>query len=107
MVPLRAAEEVGQGRWEMGAGQLVGSSSQMSLRAALSFKKAGAVTYEVVSIGFDLTSISETNKNCDQAVVLLPLCDADFLWASSHHMALELNSSLALVMLWLQPEKVP
>ena len=75
------------------------------LEGCLSFRKAGAVIYKVASIGFGLTNISETNKKCDQAVVLLNLCNADFLWAL-HHMVLELNSYLALVM-GLQPEKIP
>ena len=66
------------------------------LEGCLSFRKAGTVIYEVASIGFGLTNISETNKKCDQAVVLLILCSADFLWAL-HHMVLELNSYLALV----------
>lgn len=106
VVPLRVAEEVGQGRWEMGAGPLRVQLTKV-LEGCLSFREAGAVTYEVASVGFGLTSISETNKKCDQAVVLLLLCDADFLWALLHHMVLELNSCLALVMMWLQPEEIP
>lgn len=39
-------------------------------------------------------------------MVLLLLCDADFLRALGH-MVLELDSSLALVTMWLQPEKIP
>ena len=93
----------------MGDGGRIAGRVQLTnvLEGCLSFRKPGAVPYEVASIGSGLTSISETNKKCDQAMVLLLLCHADLLWALLHHMVLELNSCLALVMMWLRPEKIP